>query len=334
MGGRSLLTPQYQPDETILISVWMPCFTLTVLGFRWMYQRHDWDRLATARLIAYAMLYGAATAPVLGLIARGAVVAWLGDPDLKAAGGLSWLMYLFTMMFAEFFLSLLFVMIWCFIYASARVSRHARAAQLHRERLQDSLKEAQLSSLANQLNPHFLFNSLNNIRFMIYEDKQRADAMIGAFADILRYSLESSGQAKVALASELVIIGQYMAIVESQLERRLTFTLAIPAALERALVPPMVLQMLVENAVKHGLDQLRSGGVLALDGRRDGDTLVLQVTNDAPADGSGSAHGLGIGLRNIGQRLALLYGDAAAMQIERGSARFCVRITLPMETVA
>jgi LytS/YehU family sensor histidine kinase len=226
------------------------------------------------------------------------------------------------------------VLAWCFIYIGVTTGQRARHAELNNLRLQNSLKDAQLASLSNQLNPHFLFNSLNNIRFMMYEDVRHADAMVTAFSEILRYSLESSKQEKVRLADELGIIRKYIVIVETQLENRLHFQMTIGPGLEHAMVPPMVLQLLVENAIKHGLDNLQAGGSLTVDGQRDGEKLVLRVFNDTPAAGVVSSQGMGIGLRNIVQRLALLYGPAAALDIEHNGQRFTAQLTLPMETMA
>jgi LytS/YehU family sensor histidine kinase len=120
------------------------------------------------------------------------------------------------------------------------------------------------NQLASQLNPYFLFNSLNNIRFMLHENASLADSNIVALSEILRYALESAQHTKVRLSRELDIVRRYVEIVRAQYEDRLRFTLHAEPAHEACLVPPMALHLLVENAVKHGLDHLRDGGLLAV----------------------------------------------------------------------
>ena len=150
-----------------------------------------------------------------------------------------------------------FICVWIFIYISHTGRRDARAQELANAQLQASLKEAQLRSLSNQLNPHFLFNSLNNIRFMIHEDPRQADAMLVGLSDILRYSLEGDRRSKVSLREEVAMIERYIAIAAVQLGERLRFTMDIPPHVLGCTVPPLLLQMLVENAVKHGVEPLR-----------------------------------------------------------------------------
>jgi LytS/YehU family sensor histidine kinase len=226
-----------------------------------------------------------------------------------------------------------FICAWIFIYISFTGSRDARARELDNARLQTALREAQLRSLSNQLNPHFLFNSLNNIRFMIHEDADRADTMLVGLSEILRYSLQGDDRGKVRLGEEVDVIRRYIAIVGVQLEERLRFSIDIPDRLHDCLVPPLLLQMLVENAVKHGVEPLRGGGALSLSGSRLGDTLRFAVVNDkpaTPADGGG----LGIGMRNIVQRLTLLYGIHAAHEVSDTGNEYRVTLTLPVETMA
>ncbi|HEY0589473.1 MAG TPA: histidine kinase, partial [Pseudoduganella sp.] len=209
--------------------------------------------------------------------------------------------------------------------------RHIREAAMANLRLQDSLKEAQLNSLSGQLNPHFLFNSLNNLRFMIHEDAQRADAMVLALSDILRYSLESGRQAKVQLAREMEIIHRYIDVVRAQLEDRLRFTFHVPNELQACMVPPMLLQLLVENAIKHGIGNLRGGGSLQLQVGHQERQLVLQVRNDMPPAHLSANAGTGLGLANIERRLQLLYGGRATMQAGPAGGQFEVQVRLPKE---
>ncbi|RSZ58837.1 histidine kinase [Massilia atriviolacea] len=317
---------------------WIPFYTLAVLVLRWLYKRRGGDSVPIARLIAIVVLYSA----VAGMAIGACVTAVVAPMFLKAISA-KYKALKIPVIPSELILSKfmdeapksqLFVAVWGFIYISVSSSRRIKNAELFNLRLQNNLKEAQLSSLSNQLNPHFLFNSLNNIRFMIHEDAQRADAMITSFSEILRYSLESSRREKVSLRHEVDIITKYLAIVKTQLEERLDFALRIAPGLDDVLMPPMVLQMLVENAVKHGLDQLQGGGKLTVDARQQGQCLQLDVCNDIPNAQAAVPGCTGIGLLNIEQRLHLLYGGAATWNAAHAGAVFRVGITLPLERAA
>lgn len=314
--------------------VWMPIYTIAVLVFRKYYRSLEAHRLPIGKVIAATVLYSA----VAGVLIAAALVAcllpvyWEAFAARYAAAGMA--MNLGRVMTDRLLdhapQSQLFVSVWSFIYISVTTARKAAAADLFNLRLANNLKDAQLSNLSNQLNPHFLFNSLNNIRFMIHEDARSADAMITSLSDILRYSLESSRREKVCVSDEIDIVRKYLAIACTQYDDRHAVELRMPASLASLLIPPMTLQMLAENAVKHGLDQLREGGRLTVDVSDQGERLLLDVRNDAPADGA-AQHGMGIGLRNIEQRLGLLYGNDATLQASALPGGFHVRVDLPKE---
>jgi hypothetical protein len=317
---------------------WMPLYTLAVLGFRWLYRRLGGEQTGMGKVIIGAVVYSALAGAIMATVLQAAILPLFWSVFVakyaNAKLPLDYLDFLFARVREEGPQNQMFVLAWSFIYIGVTASRRVKNAELFNLRLQNNLKEAQLSSLSNQLNPHFLFNSLNNIRFMIHENAQRADMMITAFSDILRYSLESSRQEKVSLAHEIAIIRKYIAIAEIQLEERLVFRMDVDAELHEALVPPMVLQMLVENAIKHGLEQLHAGGTLTLNAAvRDG-LLRFDVTNDAPARSGAKPAGMGIGLRNIAQRLELLYGSRASIDVTAAPSRFTVQLSLPMERAA
>jgi LytS/YehU family sensor histidine kinase len=317
---------------------WVPLYSITVLGFRWLYKRFHGEVAPMGKLIAGAVLYSAAMGVVMTIILHATILPLFFhviEEKYKALNvPIIYSEILFNGIRAEVPGNQLFILVWSFMYISVTASRRVRQAETHNLRLQNNLKEAQLSSLSNQLNPHFLFNSLNNIRFMIHEDARRADSMITSFSEILRYSLESSRHEKVSLGRELSIIGQYIAIVKTQFEERLSFSMKVDPSLHEAMLPPMVLQMLIENAVKHGLEHLQAGGKLTLEAAQEGQSLVFDVCNDTPATVASQSPGMGIGLRNIAQRLELLYGSRASLDATQDEGRFRVTLSLPMERAA
>jgi two-component system, LytTR family, sensor kinase len=205
--------------------------------------------------------------------------------------------------------------------------REVRASQL-----ETRLAEAQLRALRMQLQPHFLFNTLNSISSLMYSDLEAADSMMTRLADFLRLTLESDGAQEVPLGRELEFVARYLEIERIRFEERLVVDLAVEEEARRALVPSMVLQPLVENALRHGIDRRAGGGRVALHASRVNDRLRVRITNDGPllvADDETSAR-QHVGLANTRDRLAQLYGGDYLLRfepLERGGA--VVTLELP-----
>lgn len=252
----------------------------------------------------------------------------LEDPDING------LELIWKFVFGNWIQTNVYLAAWSALYMGITGSRRAKRAELDNLRLQNSLKEAKLSSLSNQLNPHFLFNALNNIRFMILEDATHAERMLMSLSEVLRYSLESSKQETLPLKQEISIIERYLDIVRIQFEDRLRFSINIDASLHTQLVPPMILQMLVENSIKHGLEQMQHGGAIDVSAYHDEASFTMQVSNNMPDSKSSALTNTGIGLQNIRQRLQLLYGDSASLKTAVIDDRFRVSIIIPRDKVA
>ena len=310
---------------------WMPAYTIAVLGFRWLYFHRRWADLSMGRLVPIVIGYSSLSGFAVMAAVAALVMPFFWQQISASRTEFNSLDFLARNILGNGLQAQLFIGAWAFVYVSSAAAQRARAGELKNLRLQMSLKAAQLSSLSNQLNPHFLFNTLNNIRFMIHEDGARADAMIVALSELLRYSLESSQQGKVKLIQELAVIEAFISIMRTQMEDRLDFRLTVPAAMRSCLLPPMVLQLLLENAIKHGLDHLPQGGMVSLEGEDRGDRLTFRVVNDIPLIPANIKRGLGLGLPNIEHRLRLLYGDRATIRTQQTSGRFHVELTLPKE---
>lgn len=310
---------------------WMPAYTLAVLGFRWLYLQRRWAGLPMGRLVPVVVVYSSLSGFAVMAAVAALVMPFFWQQISASRAEFNTLDFLARNILGNGLQAQLFIGAWAFVYLSAASAQRAREGELQNLRLQMNLKAAQLSSLANQLNPHFLFNTLNNIRFMIHEDGGRADAMIVALSELLRYSLESSQQDKTRLSQELSVIDAFISIMRTQMEDRLDFRLSVPDSIQNCLLPPMVLQLLLENAIKHGLDHLPSGGRVSLLGEDRGDSLTFTVVNDTPITPNKVKPGLGFGLPNIERRLRLLYGDRAAIEIQQTTGRFHVELRLPKE---
>lgn len=318
--------------------IWLPLFTLAVLVFRTLYTRYNGANMGMGKLIPIALIYGLVSGLTITTLIFLALLPFFGDemfnPETLANIGISETEMLVSFFVGNTFIQMLYMSGWTFIYTSTVASRRAKQSELDNLRLQNNLRESQLSNLANQLNPHFLFNSLNNIRFVIHENPNHADAMVTALSEILRYSLASTSKPKVTLEEELGFIERYISIVKLQLEDRLRFNLRVSSQLKHCLVPPMILQLLIENAVKHGMENLPSGGdldvtVAELSSKLSG-KLSIVVTNPIPVS-KANADGTGTGLKNIQHRLQLLYGSNASIKLEPSATHFTVHLILPIE---
>jgi two-component system sensor histidine kinase AlgZ len=195
---------------------------------------------------------------------------------------------------------------------------------------QESLA-AQLQALQARIQPHFLFNSLNTVASLIPEDPQRAEAVVERLADLFRYTLDASKRPTVPLEEELAAVAGFLELESLRYGDRLKAALHADPGAGDVPVPPLVLQPLVENAVVHGIAPRREGGRLEVCVERRADALVLRVEDDGPGPGGSPRRGAGTALADLRQRLALLYGDRASLEVGAAAlGGFRVEIALPL----
>jgi hypothetical protein len=222
---------------------------------------------------------------------------------------------------------------WLCIYFFYQLFDRYNRLQIEQLRLAAAVKEAELRALKSQINPHFIFNSLNSLRGLIEENPDRARQAVTQLANLLRYSLQSGQMETVAFDDELRVVNDYLALEQVRHEERLRLRLDIAPGALQCPIPPMLLQTLVENAVKYGIAPRREGGEIAIIARRERDSLRLQVTNPGTlSTGNGST---GVGLRNAADRLRLLFGDRATLNL-REEPPGCVvaDVVLPLARAA
>jgi hypothetical protein len=220
--------------------------------------------------------------------------------------------------------------LWLVIYFVALSIRRRRAAELRQSELARSLQQAELRLLKAQLNPHFLFNALNTVRSLIADNPKVAQTVVTRFANTLRYALNAGQHEIVPLSRELEIVRDYLEIESLRLEDRLSVDYNVSEEAAAVGIPAMLLQTLVENAVKHGIAQLPRGGRVTVDAVvRDG-MLFLEVMNSRPA-GLVRA-GEGIGLRNSADRLRLIFGPRASISLDLAQSESAVAtVRIPVE---
>jgi two-component system LytT family sensor kinase len=278
-------------------------------GLRYYVRRRGWAHLPLARLLPRLALANAvvvvASMAAIGLLVT--EVLWLRQPE-RMGGSFPWMQYVGYAIQNSFVLWL-----WSAIYFGLHYFDSYRSAEIDRWRLAAAAREAEMRTLKAQLNPHFLFNGLNNIRALVMEDPTRARAMMTHLAELLRYSIQRSGAEQVSLTTELEIVEDYLQLEAMQLEERLRYTLDVAPETLPLCLPPMVLQLLVENGIKHGLNPRPAGGRISLhawlEDAAEGTRLRIAVRNTGtyqPQPGHA-----GVGVRNVQERLGLLFGPAA-----------------------
>lgn len=220
--------------------------------------------------------------------------------------------------------------------------RQEEASQLRAQsaELQAQLAEARLQALRMQINPHFLFNTLHAISSLVERDAVGVQRMVARLSKLLRYALESSSSQEVPLEEELAFLDDYLEIQRIRFEEHLDVSLDVAPRVEEGLVPSLILQPLVENAIKHGASKAEGKGFVEITARREGNDLVMRVRDNGPGLGSTTDNGQqprteGIGLANTRERLENLYGDAQSLTfhaVEDGG--LVVQIVVPYHTRA
>jgi two-component sensor histidine kinase len=227
-------------------------------------------------------------------------------------------------------------------FESRRRADETGQLQLRAARLESELSQAELAVLRNQLQPHFLFNSFNAVATLMRQGKNElAVEVIAQLSALLRRALKRTGHPTVSLEEEMDFIRSYLDVEKVRFAEKLQVSFSIDPATAGVLVPNLVLQPLVENAIKHGISQRVDPGVVAITAARHGDRLALEIVNDGPDDPRatsariGQESSTGIGLVNTHLRLKKLYGADYRFDIlPRDDGGMCVRLDLPCQPAA
>jgi two-component sensor histidine kinase len=206
-------------------------------------------------------------------------------------------------------------LVWLTIYFTAIAVREHRSAKLRQSELARALQLAELRLLKSQLNPHFLFNALNTVRSLIADNPSRAQSAVTRLANTLRYTLSSRQDELVTFAQELDIVTDYLELESMRFEDRLRVERDVPANAASVCIPVMLLQTLVENAIKHGIAELPSGGLIRISAVLENEMLKVEIENPRPPAPIPAA-GEGVGLRNARDRLRLLFGTRATLDLD------------------
>ncbi|HLG99073.1 MAG TPA: histidine kinase [Bryobacteraceae bacterium] len=205
-----------------------------------------------------------------------------------------------------------------------------RTKELERERALKLATAAQLASLESRIHPHFLFNTLNSISSLIPEDPGRAEQLIEQMASLLRFSLDAHHAGLVPLDREMKIVSDYLAIEQARFGERLRFHIDSPGEIGEAKVPPLAIQTLVENSVKHAISRSRLGGEIRVSIARENGSLRVQVQDEGP-EFSLQAAPAGHGLDNLTSRLAALFGERGSLCVTRAGSWNRTILSVPQD---
>ena len=290
------------------------------LGDRFPISRRNWSRGGLLHLL-FAILFS------IGQLACEAVVLpWMGVLPAVMKGFWTTFAYLLSPGFHSnilmYFTILGIQYGWGYYRKYHEGTQQAQRLQVHAAELKTQLAHAQLSALKTQLQPHFLFNTLNAIMVLVRQQKSpQAEEMLSRLSDLLRCVLEDVDAQEVTLRRELEYLQLYLSIEEVRFQDRLQVGISADPAILDAAVPHMGLQPIVENAIRHGLGSSSSVGKIQIRAAFTNDMLVIEVKDDGPGlPPPGSPPGRGIGLANTRARLHQLYGDAARLSVENGES--------------
>lgn len=268
--------------------------------------------VASGVLLAIGMLW----APAIDRLTAWTDGAWKDSAELFAEGRA------LIFVFAFLVFSLAVAVHYLFLAAAASRRAEGRAFELR-----ILAQEAELKALKAQLDPHFLFNSLNAISGFVVADPEKARGMCVRLGDFLRRSLKTGDRQTISLAEELALVGSYLDVERVRFGDRLEVERAIDEEAAGCRVLPLILQPLVENAVRHGIAQLLDGGTVSLAARVERGRLAVAVEN--PYDGEVAPQPEGIGLSNVRRRLAVAYGGEGSLRVEENGERFRVELRVP-----
>jgi two-component system sensor histidine kinase AlgZ len=269
----------------------------------------------------------AATLSAAAWVGAGWIWVWLAASSFDVEGIRPWYVAQIPILFASGVLLFLLAVTFNYLLITFELSKRAESKALE---LQVLAREAELKALRAQVDPHFLFNSLNSINALVMTDPHAARRMCVLLADFLRGSLKLGSEKRIPLAEELRLAECYLDIERVRLGDRLKVERVVDPQCEQCLVPPLITQPLLENAITHGVAPILDGGIVRLNAERNGAGVKIIIEN--PFDEENSLKkGSGVGLKNVKMRLVNLYDGNARLDVNRTGGSFRVELQLPCE---
>jgi sensor histidine kinase YesM len=310
---------------TLFVSAIVTCPVI-----KWLIHYFDWTNARNVSTWFYLVI-----ACIVGSYCAAIIINVLLGGYYLLVGKASMFVFFWSAVYSTWLLMNLLMLLWTVIYVILVYSNKLSSMELKQSEAALKLKEAQLNSLIGQLNPHFLFNSLNNIRSLMLEDVSKSREVLTSLSDFLRYSLSNNNQAFQTIENELNIVRDYIALALVQYEERLDYHENIDESLLAYKVPPMLIQLLVENAIRHGIDRCQGIGKLGLTISRCKHNIIIDVVNPGDLKQKFAINeqqrSTGLGIKNIKQRLNLLFNEQASFNLSEDNGVVKAEVIFPLK---
>ncbi|HET9399604.1 MAG TPA: histidine kinase [Candidatus Acidoferrales bacterium] len=308
------LSPEHGTATTIATAIWCVAGMIATHALRVYVDRHPWHAISE---LALTFVIAVAVIPAVMTLVQVVLLTILRSHHVSAAG-----------IAAHFLQGILVIALWCAIYLGAQELRRRRAAEIEALRLALIAQTAQFQALRAQLQPHFLFNYLNSLRELMNEDHERAERALLELSGLLRYTLRADQLETVTLKDELGAVESYLSLEKIRFEKRLRLRYDVDPSSLTAKIPPMLLQTLAENGLKHGIAKLPAGGDISISAVLKNGILRIRVANSGSLRCANVSNA--VGLKNARERLRLVYGDRASLDLRAsGENEVLAEVTIP-----
>lgn len=275
--------------------------------YRWLIVRFNWLKANTLRIISYVIMGSVLCSMVFHLLNSTTLSIFYSQKIFR----MPWLIYVADVLT---FSSVFFF--WSLIYFLIHYISNYKKAEFENLKWQATINEIELNTLKSQLNPHFVFNSMNSIRALISEQPQNAKDAITKLSNILRNTMLMSKRKEIPLKDEITIVKDYLDMEKTRFEERLEYKINLPLDISDIYVPPLLIQTLVENGIKHGISNLTKGGFISVNIKRIKDKAEIKIINSGQINIQKFNKAEGLGLINSKQRLQILYQTEASLSIQ------------------
>lgn len=285
--------------------------------YRLYIKKHGWFNFKLLKLILSILLGTFLTALLAQILIHLSMLTYLNWEAYQPIKWGDFPIYLFNVQFM--------MLAWSVFYFGYHYFERARNARMQEIKAAAAIKEAELIALKAQINPHFLFNALNNIKALILIDQHLSRDAVSNLSELLRYSIRFSQHSTVKLADEITVVKNYLQLESIHYDQRLQYNFEIAPETEDVPIPPMTIQVLVENAIKHGISLIENGGTITIKTEKK-ERLKITVSNHGMVQ---SNDGTGTGLINVKERIKILYGREPDFTLTQNNNLVIAALTFP-----